>query len=137
MSHPPPLLVNSTPLLVNNAWSFINAVEISQNRRGLQPLTSPQFTMLEAQLILATTHALLFNHAREPGIMAGLHFLFPGAGRVSDIPTAEMIRAIGIVQMELRNATPSIADGEEEDATSPTSSSSGPFEPRKKTRTGQ
>ena len=136
MSRPPPLLVNGTPLLVNNAWSFINAVEISQNRRGLQPLTSPEFTMLEAQLILATTHALLCNHGREPGVMAGLHFLFPGAVRMSDIPTSEMIRAIDIVQMELRNATPSIVSEEEDDdATSPTSSSSGPFESRKKTRT--
>jgi hypothetical protein len=73
--------------------------------------------------------------------MAGLHFLFPGAVCMSDIPPVEMIRAINTVEMELRNATPSIAvvseeEEDDDDATSPTSSSSGPFKSRKKIRTG-
>ena len=123
-------------LLVNGAWNFLNAIEISQSRIGLQPLTRPRFTMLEAQLVLSTTNALLCNHRQEPGISAGLHFLFPYAKTIADIETAEILRAVNIIQTELRSMNPLVKMEEvQEEATSPTSSSSSePFESRKKIR---
>ena len=124
-------------LLVSSAWNFLNAIEISQSRIGLQPLTRPHFTMLEAQLVLATTNALLCNHRQEPGISAGLHFLFPYATCIADVDTAELQRAINIIQMQMRSMSPFfvVKMEEEENATSQKSSEAPEaFESRKKIR---